>query len=142
MKKINVIYWSGSGNTEMMAEAIASGAKSAGADVRLLEVSAASIEDYQEADVVALGCPSMGNEVLEESDMEPYVCSIEAYSDRKALFLFGSYGWGDGEWMRNWDLRMADAGAQLIHESLILNETPDANGIEQCREIGKKLAQG
>ncbi|MBN2221061.1 MAG: flavodoxin domain-containing protein, partial [Vallitaleaceae bacterium] len=94
MKSISIIYWTGTGNTELMAEAISDGAKNAGAQVKLIEVSSASLEDFNNADVVAFGCPSMGNEELEESEMEPYISSIEGYAENKKLFLFGSFGWG------------------------------------------------
>jgi len=135
--KINVIYWSGTGNTEAMAEHIKAGAESAGADVTLKRVSEASIADI-ECDVLALGCPAMGAEVLEETEFEPFIDSIEGSVSGKKLALFGSYGWGDGEWMRGFEERMKNAGATLVCESLMVNEAPV--GVE-CEAFGAELAK-
>lgn len=140
MKKISVIYWSGTGNTEAMAKAVAEGAGIEGTEVKLLNVSDASVEDAQNTDLLALGCPSMGSEVLEESEMEPYVESIEGVVSGKKMVLFGSYGWGNGEWMTDWKERMENAGADVIEDGLIINEEPDEDGLENCRALGKKLA--
>ena len=134
--QINIIYWSGTGNTEAMAKLIKEGAESAGASVTLKYVSDANESDI-ECDVLCLGCPSMGDEVLEESEFEPYIASIEGIVSGKKLALFGSYGWGDGEWMRNWDERMKSAGATLAAESLIVNETPEGG---ECRTFGEEIA--
>jgi flavodoxin short chain len=138
--QINIIYWSGTGNTEAMAELIQSGAKSAGASVTCKNVSDATDADLN-CDLLALGCPSMGAEVLEESEFEPYITSIEGKVSGKKLALFGSYGWGDGEWMRDWSARMEKAGAVLVAESLIVNERPDGETAEQCEAFGTKLAE-
>lgn len=141
MKNITIIYWSATGNTEAMALAIAEGAKKAGGDAKLLEVARASKEDVLKADVVALGCPSMGAEELEEEDMEPFIQSLESEDLKgKPMILFGSYDWGDGQWMREWMERMAKLGVVLIDEGLILQNTPDEEGIQKCQEIGDKLA--
>ncbi|OPY57798.1 MAG: Flavodoxin [Pelotomaculum sp. PtaU1.Bin035] len=141
MKSIAVIYWSGTGNTKMMAEAIAEGAKNDEVMVTLMEVSSASIEDLLNADAVALGCPAMGDEVLEESEMEPFVATIEKEGlNGKPVALFGSYGWGDGEWMIDWADRMKKAGAMLVDDGLIIQEAPDEQGLESCRELGRRLA--
>lgn len=141
MKKLSVIYWSGTGNTEAMANAVAEGAKIDNVEVKLLHVGEASVEDVKNADAIALGCPSMGAEVLEEGEMEPFVEAIEGEVSGKKIVLFGSYGWGDGEWMRNWQERMEDAGANVIEDGLIINETPDDSGLEECKELGKKIAE-
>lgn len=140
MKKVAIIYWSGTGNTEAMANAMAQGAEAAGAEVKTLVVGDASIEDVKSADAVALGCPSMGAEVLEEEEMEPFVESLAGEVGGKTMILFGSYGWGNGEWMDDWKPRMEDYGAQVI-DTLILNETPDDEGLESCKELGQKLAK-
>ncbi len=139
MKKLTIIYWSGTGNTEMMAEAIAEGAKAKGAEVEIKKVEDASPADVEAAEVVALGCPSMGAEVLEEEEMEPFVESIEAASKDKEMALFGSYGWGSGEWMEDWKERMEGYGAKLVADTLIINETPDDDGLNECKELGAKL---
>ncbi|HWQ51050.1 MAG TPA: flavodoxin [Terriglobales bacterium] len=135
--KINIIYWSGTGNTEAMAKYIKAGAESAGAAVTLKHVSDAGPADL-DCDVLALGCPAMGAEVLEETEFEPFIASIEGKVTGKKLALFGAYGWGDGEWMRAFDRRMRDAGAMLVRESLIANEAPDAVA---CKAFGAQLAK-
>ncbi len=141
MKKISVIYWSGTGNTQQMAEAVAEGAKAGGADVKVIEVAKASKEDVLNADAVALGCPSMGSEVLEEEEMEPFVQSLEGENLKdKPVALFGSYDWGDGQWMRDWEERMKGMGVQLVADGLTVNNTPDAEGLEQSRQLGSQLA--
>lgn len=142
MSKIAVIYWSGTGNTQMMAEAVAEGAKGSGADVSLLTVSETSAADAASYDALALGCPAMGGEVLEETEFEPFFTELESKLSGKKVALFGSYGWGDGQWMRDWQDRTAAAGAEIVSgEGLILNETPDAAGLEQCRTLGKLVAE-
>ena len=134
---INIIFWSGTGNTEAMANYIKEGCESAGASVTAKTVSEASVEDVN-CDLLCLGCPSMGDEVLEEYDFEPYITSIEGSVSGKKVALFGSYGWGDGAWMRDFDARMAKAGATLVTESLIVNETP---GGDECRSFGETIAK-
>lgn len=138
--QINVIYWSGTGNTEAMADLIKEGAESAGATVNLKNVSDISINDVN-CDVLVLGCPSMGDEVLEESEFEPFMVSIEGSLSGKKIALFGSYGWGDGQWMRDWDERMKNAGAVLIAESLIVNDAPSGASEQECRDFGIQVAQ-
>ena len=138
--KINIVYWSGTGNTLEMARLIHEGAAGAGASVVTTEVSKAD-ESVLDADVLALGCPSMGSEVLEEDEFEPFMASIEGRVAGKKLALFGSYGWGDGQWMRDWSERMKSAGALLVAESLIVNEAPDGEKADQCRAFGKAIAQ-
>ncbi len=139
--KMAVIYWSQTGNTEAMANAIASGAKAGGADVTVLAVSDASAADALQYDALALGCPSMGNEVLEESEFEPFFADLEKGLTGKKVALFGSYDWGDGEWMRNWQDAVNAAGAALYNnEGLIINLTPDDDGIAQCEAFGKGFA--
>lgn len=142
MRKIAVIYWSGTGNTQMMAEAVTEGAKGTGADVSLFNVSQISAADAAGYEALALGCPAMGGEVLEESEFEPFFTELESKLSGKKVALFGSYGWGDGQWMRDWQERTALAGADIVSgEGLMLNETPDSTGLEQCRELGKLLAE-
>lgn len=137
--KVSIIYWSSTGNTEKMAELIAEGAKEAGAEVTVKNVSGAVIDDVVEADIAVLGCPSMGAEVLEESEFEPFNDSILDKVSGKKLALFGSYDWGDGEWMRNWESQMKEAGANVFVEPLINNLTPEGDEEEKCRSFGKSL---
>jgi len=141
MSKISVVYWSQSGNTAAMAEAVAKGVTEAGKEAEIVFVSSASIDELKEESAFALGCPAMGAEVLEESEMEPFVMAVETFAKGKKIALFGSYGWGDGQWMRDWTERMQMAGAEIVGgEGLICNETPDEEALEECRELGKQLA--
>lgn len=142
MKKISIIYWSGTGNTEKMAEAVSDGARIEGVEISLLEVGKATKEDVLNADAVALGCPSMGCEVLEESEMEPFVAALEQENlSGKPVVLFGSYDWGDGQWMREWEERMKAWGVNLVVEGLIAHNTPEDNDLEKCIEAGRKLTE-
>ncbi|WP_251860579.1 flavodoxin [Clostridium sp. Marseille-Q2269] len=138
MAKVNIIYWSGTGNTERMAEAIKGGLESE-AEVKLLSVSDATTKDVEEAEVLILGCPSMGDEVLEEGEMEPFVDSIRNIVKGKKVGLFGSYGWGDGQWMRDWEERMESYDAEIKVESLIHQGEPDDSTLEECKNFAKKL---
>ena len=119
MSKISVVYWSQTGNTQAMAEAVGAGITKAGKEADVVEVSGASMEDLKAAKVFALGCPAMGAEVLEEMEMEPFVEEVEGFAQGKTIALFGSYGWGDGQWMRDWEERMTAAGATVLNLSLI-----------------------
>ena len=140
MSKVAIVYWSGTGNTEAMANAVAEGAKAQGAEATLFsagEFDAALMDNF---DAVAFGCPAMGAEVLEEGEFEPMFSACEAKLAGKKIALFGSYGWGDGEWMRSWESRCNDDGANLACESVICNEAPDDDALAACRELGASLA--
>lgn len=128
MSKVAVIYWSGTGNTQQMADAVAEGAKGAGAEVSVFSVSEISAADAAAYDHLALGCPAMGGEVLEESEFEPFFSELEGSLSGKKVVLFGSYDWGDGQWMRDWQQRTVQAGAQMPADGLIVNLTPDEGG--------------
>ncbi|HEX3022773.1 MAG TPA: flavodoxin [Lachnospiraceae bacterium] len=142
MDKIIVVYWSQTGNTEAMAFAIGKGIEEAGKHAVIAEVSKVSLEELGTATSFALGCPAMGAEVLEESEMEPFVTQVESFVSGKRVILFGSYGWGEGEWMRDWEDRMRKAGADIVMgEGVITQEAPDDNAIEKCRIAGKMLAE-
>lgn len=145
MNKITVVFWSQTGNTEAMAEAIGEGITNArqefGKEAEVVEVSNIDMEELKAASVFAIGCPAMGDEVLEESEMEPFVSRVEKYAAGKQIALFGSYGWGDGQWMRDWEDRMRNAGATIVdEEGIICQDTPDDTVLEACRNLGKKLA--
>ena len=141
MEKIYVIYWSMSGNTQAMAEAIAKGINDAGKEAVVQYVSEASVSELQDAKVFALGCPAMGAEVLEEGEMEPFVSEVEGIAAGKKIALFGSYGCGDGQWMRDWEERMSGCGAAIINGAgLICHETPDDAMISECENLGKQIA--
>ncbi len=137
MSKVAVIYWSGTSNTEAMAKAVAEGAKSAGANVDLL--TCADVNSVDGYDAVALGCPAMGAEELEDGEFLPMLESIEAALAGKKTVLFGSYGWGDGEWMRSWEARCAEKGITLAADSVTVNEAPDENSLAACRALGAAL---
>ena len=138
---ISIVYWSGTGNTEAMANALADGIREAGGEAALITVDSVSADALAGEEVFALGCPSMGAEELEESEMEPFVAELEGKVKGKKILLFGSYGWGDGEWMRNWEASCKEAGANLIQDGVICNEEPDDETKEACRNLGKTLAQ-
>ena len=141
MNKIYVVYWSQTGNTESMAEAVGKGIEAAGKEAEVLEVANASLEELKEANAFALGCPAMGDEVLEEDEMEPFVTKVEAFASGKTIGLFGSYGWGDGEWMRDWVDRMKAAGAIVLNdEGVMCEETPDDDAVAACENLGRQLA--
>jgi flavodoxin short chain len=141
MDKIQVVYWSQGGNTQAMAEAVAQGITEAGKEAAVTFVSDASLDELKVAKAFALGCPAMGSEVLEEGEMEPFVCDVEGFASGKTIALFGSYGWGDGQWMRDWVDRMTAAGATVLNgEGVICQETPDDGALAECVSLGKQLA--
>lgn len=140
MSKAAIVYWSSTGNTEAMANAVLEGAQAAGAQAELIaagEFSGAMLEGY---DAVAFGCPAMGAEVLEEDEFEPMFTGCEAGLSGKKIGLFGSYGWGDGQWMRDWQERCKADGAVLAAEPVIANEEPDDDALAACRALGAALA--
>ena len=140
MSKTAVVYWSGTGNTEAMACAAADGIKSAGGEAVMLKAAEFDESMIDSFDSVAFGCPSMGTEELEESEFAPMFESCEAKLSGKKIALFGSYGWGDGEWMRTWEETCRGDGAELVCESVICQETPDTEAEENCRSLGAALA--
>ena len=140
MDKVTIVYWSQSGNTESMANAVAEGVTEAGKEAEVVEVSSASLDDLKAAKGFALGCPAMGAEVLEESEMEPFVEELEKSVSGKKIGLFGSYGWGDGQWMRDWEERMKAAGAEIVGgEGVICMEAPDDEAIAAGEKLGSQL---
>ena len=140
MSKVAVVYWSSTGNTESMANAVADGAKEAGAEVTVFETADFEATKVDEFDAIAFGCPAMGDEVLEEDEFEPMFDGCKDALKDKKIALFGSYGWGDGEWMRNWEESCKEAGAVLATESVICNDMPDDAGVANCKELGAALA--
>lgn len=140
MSKAAIVYWSGTGNTEAMANLVADGARTAGAEVSVFSVSDFSASQMDEFDAVAFGCPSMGAEQLEDSEFEPVFNECEAKLSGKKIALFGSYGWGDGEWMRTWEETCKNDGAVLAADSVICNGAPDSEAEEACKALGAALA--
>ena len=133
--KTALIYWSGTGNTEAMANAVAEGA---GVDAVTVSDFSGNVEDF---DALAFGCPAMGAEVLEEDEFEPFFTGIESKLSGKKVLLFGSYGWGDGEWMRNWQERVTTAGAELVgDEGYIANEAPSDDDLAKLKALGAEIA--
>lgn len=139
MSKIAVVYWSGTGNTEAMANAVADGAKAAGAEVTMFTALEFSADQVDAFDAIAFGCPAMGAEVLEESEFDPMFTDCEAKLAGKKVGIFGSYGWGDGEWMRDWEDRCKAGNMELVSEGVMCNDAPDAEGVENCEALGKAL---
>ena len=140
MSKIAVVYWSGTGNTEAMAEEVANGAKAAGAEVESFTTDDFAADKMNDYDAVAFGCPAMGDEVLEENEFEPFVGEISSKISGKKVALFGSYGWGDGQWMRDWQERMESLGCTLIDDGLIIQYEPEDNSSE-CIQLGMTIAK-
>lgn len=139
MSKIAVVYWSGTGNTESMARTVAEGAKENGAEVSLMTSAEFDPSMIDLFDAIAFGCPAMGAEVLEECEFEPMFAVCECKLSGKKIALFGSYGWGDGEWMRNWEESCISCGAKLAYKSVICNEAPDDDGLSKCKALGAAL---
>ena len=141
MKKTAVVFWSGTGNTEAMARAVAEGMTAAGAEAVLFtpaEVQPGNLNTYG---AIAFGCPAMGSEVLEEMEFQPMFDEVKRSLGGKSAALFGSYGWGDGEWMRSWEKDCDDSGLRLVCESVTCCETPDDAALDACRALGKELAK-
>ena len=139
MSKVAVVYWSGTGNTEAMANKVAEGAKAAGAEVEVISADDFDGTDISGFDGVAFGCPAMGDEELEDSVFQPVFEACEAKLAGKKVALFGSYGWGDGEWMRSWEEKCQNDDVALAIDSVICNEDPDDEAQAACIELGKAI---
>ncbi len=140
MSKVAVVFWTGTGNTGIMAQAIGDAAAAKNAEVTYLqpsEFTAASVENY---DAIAFGCPAMGDEVLEESEFEPMFMEVEGSLSGKKVGLFGSYGWGDGRWMREWQARAIADGITLVCDGVMANNAPDDAALAECAALGEALA--
>ena len=139
MSKVAVVYWSGTGNTEAMANAVVEGAAAKGAEAALIAAADFDASQVDAYDAIAFGCPAMGDEVLEEDEFAPMFEGVESKLSGKKIALFGSYGWGDGEGMRSWEETAKGDGAVLVADSLIVNEAPDDEGLAQCKALGEAL---
>lgn len=139
--KIAVVYWSGTGNTEAMAGFVAEGARNAGAEAELFTASDFGPEKLAGFDAFAFGCAAMGDEVLEEDEFQPMWDSVKEQLKGKKIALFGSYGWGDGQWMRDWENEAKEIGLSLAGPGLIVNYEPDDTGAEECRALGESLVK-
>ena len=140
MSKAAVIFWSQTGNTEQMANAIADGIREGGMEVDVLNVADTTPADAVKYAKIALGCPAMGAEVLEETEFDPFFTELESKISGRKVALFGSYGWGDGQWMRDWQERCQADGAVLVAEPVIANEDPDDDAIAACKALGAALS--
>lgn len=140
MSKVAVVFWSATGNTEAMADAVAAGAEKAGAEVSKLTSAEFGPEDVAGFDGIAFGCPAMGAEVLEEDEFQPMWDDVKRKLGGKKVGLFGSYGWGGGEWMNSWadDARMS--GISLAADPVIANEAPDDDAVAACEALGAAIA--
>ena len=139
MSKTAVVFWSGTGNTEEMANAVLEGMKENGADASIYSADAFQAGDVECYDAIAFGCPAMGAEVLEEDEFQPLFDECKSALAGKKVALFGSYGWGDGEWMRNWEDDCKEAGIELACDSVVCNDAPDEDAITACKELGAAL---
>ena len=140
MSKIAIVFWSGTGNTEAIANAVADGAKEKGAEVEIISAADFSADAAANYDGIGFGCPAMGAEVLEEDEFQPMWDAVKGSLGGKKVVLFGSYGWGDGEWMRSWEDSCAEAGITLAVDSVICNDAPDSEALEACKALGAALA--
>lgn len=139
MSKVAVVYWTGTGNTQAMAEAVAEGAKAAGADVTTVFADAFHASDAAGYDAIAFGCPAMGAEVLEETVFQPMWDEVRSFLKGKKIGLFGSWGWGGGLWMEDWSADASSTGAAVVG-TVTANNAPDDSALAECRELGRQLA--
>ena len=139
MSKIAVVYWSATGNTEAMADAVKSGAQEKGAEVDVFTASEFTSDMVAAYDGIAFGCPAMGDEILEEDEFQPMFDGVIGTLSEKKVALFGSYGWGDGQWMRDWEDDCKNAGINLCTDSVIANDAPDDEAVQACKNLGAAL---
>jgi flavodoxin short chain len=141
MAKVAIVYWSGSGNTEAMAQAVEEGAKSAGAETFLSFVSDTSAADISAYDHIILGCPAMGNEELEEYEFEPFFDELLPQMKGKKVGIFGSYAWNQGDWIKTWKERMEEAGVTLAADPVKAYSYPDDDALAACKALGETIAK-
>lgn len=139
MSNIAIVFWSATGNTEAMADAVKAGAQEAGAEVSVFNTSDFSADMVADFDAIAFGCPAMGDEVLEEDEFQPMFDAVLPSLSGKKIALFGSYGWGDGQWMRDWQESCQNAGVALACECVIANDAPDDDAVAACKNLGAAL---
>ncbi len=140
MSKVAVVFWSGTGNTEAMAKYVLKGARSAGASAQLFGASYFDAGKAAGFDAFAFGCPAMGNEELEDSEFAPMFEAVKGSLAGKKVALFGSYGWGGGDWMSTWEEDCAASGITLAANSVICNDAPDDEAEAACKALGAALA--
>lgn len=137
---MKIVYWSGTGNTEKMATLIGEGITEGGKVAEIINVASANSDIFNDEEIVVLGCSAMGDEVLEECEFDPFLEELSNKISGKKVALFGSYGWGDGRWMREWEERMLTYGCKLIEDGLIINYEPEDNS-KKCLEFGRRIAK-
>ncbi|MEE0674444.1 MAG: flavodoxin domain-containing protein, partial [Ruminococcus sp.] len=113
MSKAAIVFWNATGNTEAVADAVKDGAQEAGAEVSVFAAADFDADMVADFDALAFGCPAMGDEVLEEDEFQPMFDAVLPALNGKKVALFGSYGWGDGQWMRDWEEACQTAGVTL-----------------------------
>ncbi|NFO12464.1 flavodoxin [Clostridium botulinum] len=138
---MKIIYWSGTGNTEAMANLIAKGIEESGIKTEMINISSANVDNLKDENIVVLGCPSMGDEELEGGEFLPFLENVQEDLKNKKVILFGSYGWGDGQWMRSWEEEMTASGINVALEPLIVNYAPEGESEEQCIQYGREIAK-
>lgn len=139
MSKVAIVFWSGTGNTQAMAEALESALTQNGAETALLTAAEFTPDMVSSFDAIAFGCPAMGDEVLEETEFDPMFTSAESALQGKKTGLFGSYGWGDGQWMRDWEDRVRATGAELVADGVIANDAPDDEALASLAALAAAL---
>lgn len=139
MSNIAVVYWSDTGNTEAMANYVAEGIRAAGGNADVITADSFGPDKVSQYDAIAFGCPAMGDEILEEDIFEPMFSVVEGSLSGKRVGIFGSYDWGDGQWMRDWADRCRAAGAELANDGVIANLTPNDAEAEDCRNLGRLM---
>lgn len=139
MSNIAVVYWSDTGNTEAMANYVAEGIRAAGGNADIITADSFGPDKVSQYDAIAFGCPAMGDEILEEDIFEPMFSAVEGSLSGKRVGIFGSYDWGDGQWMRDWADRCRAAGAELANDGVIANLTPNDAEAEDCRNLGRLM---
>lgn len=139
MSKVAIVYWSGTGNTEAMADAVAEGVTGKGGEAEIIQCSDFSAGKLGDYDAIAFGCPAMGSEELEDTEFQPMWDDVKGELGDKPVALFGSYEWADGEWMENWKADADEAGVNMV-DTLICYDAPDDEGVANCRALGEKLA--
>lgn len=141
MSKVAVVYWSGTGNTEEMAKAVVAGAKAAGAEVELIFVTDFNVSMVDNYSAIAFGCPATGEEELDQSDFHPMFASLKNSLADKPIALFGSYSWGEGDWMRSWEQEARSYNARLVAGSAIAADQPNDEALQACRDLGMAVAK-
>lgn len=139
MSNIAVVYWSDTGNTEAMANYVAEGIRAAGGNADVITADSFGPDKVSQYNAIAFGCPAMGDEILEEDIFEPMFSAVEGSLSGKRVGIFGSYDWGDGQWMRDWADRCRAAGAELANDGVIANLTPNDAEAEDCRNLGRLM---